>query len=79
MNSQILNARTPGTTLWRFHGYRKSAAGFVCEVITPDGTHIHEPLALFVRNVSGRDEWDNDPEDIAAMLELARVRGMRHE
>ncbi|TAN26044.1 MAG: hypothetical protein EPN31_14080 [Castellaniella sp.] len=79
MNSPILNARTCGTTLWRFHGYRKSAAGFICEVITPAGAHIHESLALFVQNVSGRGEWDNDPEDIAAMLELARVRGVIHE
>lgn len=76
MQVQPLNARTPGSKLWRLHGYRHCADGFVCTLINPDGAYIHVALPEFVRFVAGR-EWDNNPEDIDAMTDL--VAGVRHE
>jgi hypothetical protein len=78
VNCRILNSRTPGTTAWRLHGYIKGAPGIVCMLIRPDGARISESLAVFAKQAGNR-EWDNDPRDIQAMLELATTQEMRHE
>lgn len=78
VSGRTLNSGTTGTTAWRLHGYTKSAAGFTCMLIRPDGGRINETLAEFAQQAAGR-EWDNDPEDIQAMLILAHYEGAHHE
>lgn len=77
VNCRIPNSRTPGTTAWRLHGYTRDSAGITCMLIRPDGARISESLAVFAKQARDR-EWDNDPEDIRAMLELAITKEMRH-
>lgn len=79
VGGRILNSRTPGTTLWRLHSYTKDAAGITCLLIRPDGARVSEPLAVFAQQARVRGEWDNNPEDIQAMLELAITKEMHHE
>lgn len=78
VSGRILNSRTPGATAWRLHGYTKSAAGITCMLVRPDGGHINVALMEFAQQAADR-EWDNDPEDIQAMLELAHMEEVRHE
>ncbi|WP_417276128.1 hypothetical protein [Castellaniella sp.] len=77
MNERILNGRTLSTTAWRLHSYAKRAGSITCLVIRPDGAYINESLVDFAKQADGR-EWDNDPEDIQAMLRLATTKEMRH-
>lgn len=63
---------TPST--WRLHGYTKDAGGIICKVFGPDGQHEQLPIAVFAK-LAGVREWDNRPEDIQAMLELAAAQG----
>lgn len=79
MSDRIVNARTPGSTDWRLHGYRNTPDGIVCEVITPAGARIYEPLETFVQNISNRGAWDNNIEDLQGMVDLARAKGVATE
>lgn len=63
---------------WRLHWYAKGAGGIVCQVFGPDGQRMQMSLTDFAKRARGR-EWDNRPEDIQAMLELAAAQGDRHE
>lgn len=78
MNDRILNGRTPGSAAWRLHGYTRDAAGITCMLIRPDGVRINESLGAFAKQARHR-EWDNDPGDIRAMLDLTTTKEMRHE
>lgn len=78
MSDAVCNSGTPGTAAWRLYGYVKRAGGITCQLIRPDGTRINEPLAVFAKQARDR-EWDNDPEDMRAVLDLAVIKEMHHE
>jgi len=63
---------------WRLHGYTKDAGRVTCQVFGPDGQCEQIPLADFTKLVESH-EWDNRPEDIQAMLDLAITKEMCHE